>query len=84
MRLNCDMGEGFGRYSFGVDNRIMPHIHMANIACGFHAGDPAIMRQTVKMALHHGVEIGAHPSYPDLQGGWPQKDGEVGAAMYLF
>lgn len=68
MRLNCDMGEGFGRYSFGVDNRIMPHIHMANIACGFHAGDPAIMRQTVKMALQHGVEIGAHPSYPDLQG----------------
>ncbi len=68
MKLNCDMGEGFGRYSFGVDKTIMPHIHMANIACGFHAGDAAIMRQTVKMAMEHGVEVGAHPSYPDLQG----------------
>ncbi len=68
MKLNCDMGEGFGRYGFGVDGMIMPHIHMANIACGFHAGDPAIMRQTVRMAMEYGVEVGAHPAYPDLQG----------------
>lgn len=68
MKLNCDMGEGFGRYSFGEDDKIMEHIHMANIACGFHAGDPAIMEKTVNLAVARGVEIGAHPSYPDLEG----------------
>ena len=68
MKLNCDMGEGFGRYSFGWDKGIMPHVHMANIACGFHAGDPGVMEETVCLAKEHGVEIGAHPGYPDLQG----------------
>lgn len=68
MKLNCDMGEAFGRYSFGHDEYIMPHIHMANVACGFHAGDPGIMKKTVARAVSHNVEIGAHPSYPDVQG----------------
>ena len=62
------MGEGFGVYSLGVDDAIMPYIDMANLACGFHASDPVIMHRSVKNALEHGVEIGAHPSYPDLNG----------------
>ncbi len=68
MKLNCDMGESFGRYVLGNDLAVMPSIHMANIACGFHAGDPNIIEETVLAAVKHGVEIGAHPSYPDLQG----------------
>ncbi len=68
MKLNCDMGEGFGRYSFSRDEEIMPHVHMASIACGFHAGDPEIMEHTVLLAKAYGVEIGAHPGYPDLKG----------------
>jgi UPF0271 protein len=66
--LNCDLGESFGRYKLGSDEEIMPYITSANIACGFHAGDPNIMRKTVKMALKHNVEIGAHPGLPDLLG----------------
>ncbi len=66
--LNCDMGEGFGLWSLGDDELLMPLISMANVACGFHAGDPVIMRQTVALAKQHGVAVGAHPSYPDLQG----------------
>jgi 5-oxoprolinase (ATP-hydrolysing) subunit A len=66
--LNCDMGEGFGLWSLGDDELLMPLISMANVACGFHAGDPVIMRQTVALAKEHGVGVGAHPSYPDLQG----------------
>jgi UPF0271 protein len=66
--LNCDMGEGFGAYTLGRDEEIIRHITSANIACGFHAGDPRIMRKTVALAEAHGVGIGAHPSLPDLQG----------------
>jgi UPF0271 protein len=68
MKLNCDMGESFGRFKLGNDAGVIPHIHMANIACGFHAGDHNVMEETVLAAKKHGVEIGAHPSYPDLQG----------------
>ncbi|REK65912.1 MAG: LamB/YcsF family protein [Brevibacillus sp.] len=66
--LNCDMGESFGAYTIGNDEAILPYITSANIACGFHAGDPGTMRRTVKLALEHGVMIGAHPGLPDLQG----------------
>lgn len=66
--LNCDMGESFGSWSMGNDPAVMPYIDMANIACGFHASDPKIMSDTIKLAIKHNVEIGAHPSYPDLQG----------------
>ncbi len=66
--LNCDMGESFGHYSIGNDDSIMPYISSVNIACGFHAGDPAIMAKTVRLAVAHGVAIGAHPGLPDLAG----------------
>ncbi len=68
MKLNCDLGESFGSYSMGLDSEAMPHIDLANIACGFHAGDPTVMQRTLALAKQHGVTIGAHPSYPDLQG----------------
>jgi len=68
MLLNCDLGESFGNYTMGMDVAIMPHIDQANIACGFHAGDPVVMRATLRLARAHGVMVGAHPSYPDLQG----------------
>ncbi|MFA4867048.1 MAG: 5-oxoprolinase subunit PxpA [Pedobacter sp.] len=66
--LNCDMGESFGNYQIGNDEAIFPYITSANIACGFHAGDAAVMKKTVKLALKYNVEIGAHPGLPDLQG----------------
>lgn len=66
--LNCDMGESFGCYTIGVDDMVMPHISSANIACGWHAGDPQVMNATVLAAKKHGVGIGAHPGYPDLMG----------------
>ena len=66
--INCDMGESYGAWKMGADAEVMPYITSANIACGFHAGDPATIRTTVKLALDHGVAIGAHPSLPDLQG----------------
>jgi len=66
--LNCDMGEGFGVYSIGKDEQVMPFITSANVACGFHASDPATIWKTVKMAKANGVSVGAHPSYPDLVG----------------
>src|SRR4051812_47466038 len=66
--LNCDMGEAFGIYDLGADAALMPLISLANVACGFHAGDPVVMRRTVRLAAEHGVGVGAHPSYPDLQG----------------
>jgi 5-oxoprolinase (ATP-hydrolysing) subunit A len=68
MRLNSDMGEAFGIYDLGADKDLLEHISLANVACGFHAGDPMVMRQTVRAAKDHGVGVGAHPSYPDLQG----------------
>jgi len=61
--LNCDMGEGAG-----FDERIMPLVTSANVACGFHASDPTTMRRTVRLARQHGVAVGAHPSYADREG----------------
>ena len=66
--LNCDMGESFGTYKLGMDESILKFITSANIACGWHAGDPNIMETTVKLAKDLGVGIGAHPGYPDLLG----------------
>lgn len=66
--LNCDMGEGFGPWKMGDDAALMEYITSANIAAGFHAGDPTTIRKTVEAALAHGVALGVHPSYPDLQG----------------
>ena len=66
--FNCDMGESFGMYKMGFDEEVIKHISSANIACGFHAGDPMWMRKTVDLAEQHGVGVGAHPSYPDLNG----------------
>jgi UPF0271 protein len=66
--LNCDMGESYGHWSMGQDAAIMPLVTSANIAAGFHGGDPATIRATVRLAVEHGVAIGAHPSLPDLMG----------------
>jgi UPF0271 protein len=66
--LNCDMGESFGAYSIGADEAVMPVITSANIACGFHGGDPGVIRRTVQLAGRHGVAVGAHPGFPDLVG----------------
>ncbi|MAZ88006.1 MAG: hypothetical protein CL693_10190 [Cellvibrionaceae bacterium] len=66
--LNCDLGESFGSWTMGMDAQVMPHIDQANIACGFHAGDPLIMSNTLELAKQHQVRIGAHPAYPDLVG----------------
>jgi len=66
--INCDLGESYGAFKVGNDEKIMPHITSANIACGFHAGDPVIMAQTINLAKKHNVAIGAHPGYPDLLG----------------
>ena len=66
--LNCDMGESFGAYQMGNDLEILDYVTSANIACGFHAGDPSTMRKTVRMALEKNVGIGAHPGFQDLVG----------------
>jgi len=66
--LNCDMGESYGRWTLGADEAIMPFISSANVACGFHGGDPHVMRKTVDLALKHRVAIGSHPGLPDLMG----------------
>ena len=66
--LNADVGESFGTYRLGQDGLLMPSITSASVACGFHAGDPGVMRETVALARQHGVAVGAHPSFPDLVG----------------
>lgn len=66
--LNSDVGESFGAYTLGLDAEVVPLVSSANIACGYHAGDPAVMRRTVALALKHGVGLGAHPGLPDLVG----------------
>ncbi len=66
--INCDMGESFGAYRLGRDAEVMGYISSANIACGWHAGDPMVMEQTVRTAKENRVAIGAHPGYPDLMG----------------
>ncbi|HUR59388.1 MAG TPA: 5-oxoprolinase subunit PxpA, partial [Opitutaceae bacterium] len=66
--LNADVGESFGAWTLGQDPAVMKSITSANVACGFHAGDPAVMRATVALAAEHGVAVGAHPGFPDLAG----------------
>ncbi len=66
--LNSDLGESFGNYTIGLDNEVIAHISSANVACGYHAGDPLVMDQTVRSAKAAGVAVGAHPGYPDLMG----------------
>ena len=66
--INCDLGESFGRYRLGEQEEILRYITSANIACGFHAGDPSVMRETVELAIKNNVQIGAHPGLPDLNG----------------
>ena len=66
--LNCDMGESFGMYKMGLDEEVIKYVSSANIACGFHAGDPMWMRYTVRLAEENSVAVGAHPSFPDLVG----------------
>ncbi|CAM2839312.1 5-oxoprolinase subunit PxpA [Vibrio mytili] len=68
MKLNCDLGESYGSWVIGMDDEVMPFVHMANIACGFHASDPDIMAKTIQSAIKHGVSIGAHPGYDDKKG----------------
>jgi UPF0271 protein len=66
--INCDMGESYGRWTLGADEEVMPHITSANVACGFHGGDPHVMRKSVDLAVKYGVAVGAHPGLPDLMG----------------
>jgi 5-oxoprolinase (ATP-hydrolysing) subunit A len=66
--INCDMGESFGPWKMGADDDVMPNITSANVACGAHAGDSRVMRRTVRAAKQHGVSVGAHPGFADLQG----------------
>ena len=68
MKLNCDLGESFGSWTMGLDAKVMPYIDQANIACGFHAGDPLVMQKTLELAKANNVSVGAHPGYPDLVG----------------
>jgi len=66
--LNCDLGESFGAWKMGLDDQVMPFIDQANIACGFHAGDPVVIKKTLLAAKRNNVQVGAHPSYPDING----------------
>lgn len=66
--LNCDLGESFGTYHLGMDEEVLAFISSANVACGFHASDPSVMKKTVHMAAQQGAAVGAHPGYPDLVG----------------
>ncbi|MCS6874172.1 MAG: LamB/YcsF family protein [Pyrinomonadaceae bacterium] len=66
--LNCDIGESFGIWRMGNDEALMDWVSSVNVACGFHAGDPSVIRKTIQTAIQKGVAIGAHPSFPDLQG----------------
>jgi len=68
MLLNCDLGESYGSWKMGLDEQVMPFIDQANIACGFHGGDPLTIRETLALASEHKVSVGAHPAYPDLVG----------------
>lgn len=66
--LNSDLGESFGRYTIGADDKVIPLITSANVACGFHASDPVVMEKTIRMVREAGIQVGAHPGYPDLMG----------------
>lgn len=86
LRLNCDLGESYGERIVGRDSEVMPHLDQANIACGFHGGDPVTLRDTIALALRHAVDIGAHPAYPDLEGfgrrSMDLEHGEIVAAIH--
>lgn len=79
MDVNCDCGESFGKWRMGADEQLIPLISTASVACGWHAGDPATMRDTVELALEHGVVVGAHPGLPDLLG-FGRRPMEIAAA----
>ena len=66
--MNSDLGESFGAYKIGMDAEILEFVSSANVACGYHAGDPLVMEETVRIAKGAGVAVGAHPGYPDLMG----------------
>ena len=66
--LNSDLGESFGNYTIGMDAEILKYVSSANVACGWHAGDPIVMEKTVAVAKDNGVAVGAHPGFPDLMG----------------
>ena len=66
--LNSDLGESFGAYTIGLDKEVIAHISSANVACGYHAGDPLVMDATIGLAKEAGIAVGAHPGYPDLIG----------------
>ncbi len=66
--LNSDLGESFGRYTLGMDDKVIPLISSANVACGYHASDPVVMDKTIKLAKEAGIRVGAHPGFPDLMG----------------
>lgn len=66
--VNADVGESFGRWVLGDDAGLFPYVTSVNVACGYHAGDPAWMRSSVRLAKHHGLNLGAHPGFPDLGG----------------
>lgn len=68
MLLNCDLGESYGNWRMGRDEDVMPFLDQANVACGFHGGDPLTLEKTLHLARESGVSVGAHPSYPDLVG----------------
>ena len=68
INLNADLGESFGAWTMGADAKLLGIVASANVACGFHAGDPLVMRRTLRLAKANGVEVGAHVAYPDLQG----------------
>lgn len=66
--LNCDLGESFGNYTIGMDEAVIPHISSANVACGWHGGDPLVLKKTLALAKEAGIAVGAHPGFPDLMG----------------
>lgn len=66
--LNSDLGESFGNYTIGMDEKVLPLVSSANVACGFHASDPVVMDRTIKLAKEAGIAVGAHPGFPDLMG----------------
>ncbi|KAF4313342.1 lactam utilization protein lamB [Botryosphaeria dothidea] len=68
VKINVDLGEGYGNFKCGPDEELIPLIDHANVACGFHAGDPLIMQQTVRLCKQHNIAVGAHPGLPDIQG----------------
>lgn len=82
--LNCDLGESFGRWEMGMDEKVIPLVSSVNVACGMHAGDPLVMRDRVRLALASGVAVGAHPGYPDLQGFGRRDMGLSADEVYAF